>query len=522
MTVAQPNFGGKYIEALVGQPRYINPFLARSSSDLSLSRLVFDSMFAYDNDGHIQPNLADRHEVSEDAKEFTVFLRQDVLWHDGERFDANDILFTISVAKDIAYGAAGVSSEMRLLWQNVEVEKVDDFTIKFKLKDPNSLFLHSLIFGVIPEHIWSNIGPEQFQLAEYNQKPIGTGPYEFVDLDINEEEGLIDLYTFRAFENYYKGEPFITKVTMLFYPTRSDAVAAYSRGEVSAVVVDKKEYVDLLSGSAQKRSIALPHYFAVFFNQTKSVPLGYDEVREALSRATDRDKIIAEVFGGDDAVVRSSPFAPSVAGYDEQEQQSTFDIEGARMLLEEKEWKIDEDGIRSKDGERLSLLLHVSDSHEQFPQIAQMLKEQWKEIGVELNIQEHEKGDLEKNILQPRDYDAVLYAHQMRFEPDLLPLWHSSEKSDPGINYALFSDQKMDEALDNLLTSNDEEQKNESYKVQQERLRSEMPAVFLFAPKISLMHSDAIKGIGVNNVNASRDRYTDVHLWYIKEKRVKK
>lgn len=520
-TVPQPTYGGQYVESMVGQPRFINPLLARNSADRNLSRLVFGSLFSYDKDGKIRSDLAERFEASGDAKEFTVFLRQDVLWHDGERFDVDDILFTTGIAGDIAYGAAGVSSEMRLMWQDVEVERVDDFTVKFKLKESNGLFVHNLNFGILPQHIWQDVSADQFQLVEYNQKPIGTGPYEFVDLDINEDEDLIDSYTFRAYERYHKGEPFITKFVAQFYATRSDAVAAYSQGEVSAVVVDKKEYTNLLREGAQKNSIEMPHYFAVFFNQTKSVPLAYDEVREALSRATDRDVIIAEVFGGD-AVTRYSPFADGVVGYSSETQQTHFDQESARVLLDEKGWEVGEDGIRAKGEDRLSILLQISGGYEQFVKIAQMLQSQWREVGVELNIQEREGDDLEKNVLPPRDYDAVLYIHQMRFEPDLLPLWHSKEKDDPGMNYALLGDDKMDEALENLIKTSSVDDQNNFYKVQQERLQAEVPAVFLFAPKISFMHSDAVKGIVINRANASHDRYTDVPLWYIKEKRVKK
>ncbi len=520
-TVLEPTYGGQYIEAIVGQPRYINPFLSRSSSDQDLTKLIFNGLFSYDENGILRPDIADRFEISDDAKEFTVFLRQNVFWHDGEQFNADDVIFTTSIAKDIKYGAVGVSSEMRLLWQNVKVEKIDDFTVKFVLEEPNSLFLHSLNFGVIPEHIWSSVSPEQFQLAEYNQKPIGTGPYEFVDIDINEDKDLIDSYTFRSYKKYHKGEPYITKFVINFYGTRLDAIGAYSRGEVSAVAVDQKDHVAAISDGAQKQMIALPHYFAVFFNQTKSVPLAYDEVREALSRATDRDKIVAEVFG-DGAAVRYSPFAEGFVGYDSEQQQVSFDPESAKVLLEEKGWKVEEDGIRAKDDDRLSILLHVSGSHGQFIKIAQMLKEQWKEVGVELNVQEHEKGDLESNILKPRDYDAVLYAHQMRFEPNLLPLWHAEEKRDPGVNYALFDDEDMNAFLENVLKTKKEDEQKDFYKKQQEKLKSEVPAVFLFAPKISFMHSDAIKGMSVKNVNSSRDRYVDVNSWYIKEKRIKK
>ncbi len=519
-TVPVPTYGGHYIEALVGQPRYINPLLAHSSStDRSMTQLIFSRLFDYDESGVLQPELVEWFEISDDAKEYTLHLRQNVQWHDDVPFTADDVIYTTGVMQDIAYGAVGVSNEMRLLWQDVRVEKIDEYTIKLVLTEPNSMFVHNLNIGILPKHVWENISPEQFQLSELNQKPIGTGPYEVVNFDINDSG--ISSYILRANRSYFDGEPYITRLTINFYATRDEAVIAYHDGKASGVVVDKKEHVDLLGSIAKKESIELPHYFAVFFNQTKSVPLAYDEVREALSRATDRRSIIADVFG-EDASERYSPFAEGVVGYSGEKQQTGFDREGANVLLEEKGWKKGDDGVRVKDGDRLVIALHISANQPQSYRTAELLKEQWKEIGAELNIQEHEKDDLERNIIQPRDYDAILYAHQMRFEPDLLPLWHSREKNDPGMNYALFADKDMDDALDDFIKTKNQDEQKEYYTKQQEVLQKEVPAIFLFAPRVSFMHSDKIKGVDIRRVNASFDRYTNVHKWFIKEKRIKK
>ncbi len=522
MTVAESDYGGQYTEAFVGQPRYINPLLSHSSSaDRGLTRLIFSGLFEYDNQGILKTDVAERFEVDDELKEYVVFLRQDVRWHDGEQVTADDIILTTNIARDIAYGAAGVSNDMRLIWNDIRVEKIDDFTVKFVLTDSDSTFLNNLTLGLLPEHIWGNITPEQFQLAEYNQKPIGSGPYEFVDLDIDVKDNLISAYILRSNKEYYRGEPFITKFIANFYPTRSDAVSAYYNGEVSGIIVDKREHIESLSSIAQKKSIELPHYFAVFFNQIESVPLAFDEVREALSRATDRDKIIAEVFV-ENASVRYSPFADGIVGFDGGVQQAGFDKDGANALLDEKGWERGEDKIRSKDDDRLAFTLHIGANHTQIARIAEMLKEQWREIGVEVTVQEHDKGGLEANIIKPRDYDALLYAHQMRFEPNLLPLWSGKEKNDPGINYALFDDEKMNESLDNFIKTKSTDDQLVLYKTQQERLKDEIPAVFLFAPKLSFMYNESVKGISANKVNASYDRYVDIQSWYIKEKRVKK
>ncbi len=522
MTVANPARGGQYTEAYVGQPRYINPLLSHSSSaDRGLVKLIFSGLFDYNENGLLREDIAENFEVSDDVKEYTIFLRKDVKWHDGESLTVDDVMYTLDTAKDIAYGAAGVSNDMRLVWSDVKYEKIDDYTIKFILSEPNSDFLHNLTIGILPKHIWENISPEQFQLSEYNQKPIGSGPYTFVDLKIDEDKDIISSYTLRANKMYYKGEAFITKFVINFYSTRADAIAAYNDGVVSAVIVDKKKYVEALNKVAQIKSIKLPHYFAVFFNQTKSVPLAFKEVREALVLATDKNEIIEKVFANN-ADVRRSPFADGVIGFNKDMQQASFNADNAKDLLEKSGWKIKDDGIRMKNEDRLSFTLHINANHEELAQVAQILKEQWRKIGVELKIQEHQKSDLEANIIKPRDYDALLYAHQMRFEPNLLPLWHGAEKDDPGVNYALFDDKQMNDYLEALVAEKNDDTRKKLYKKQQERLKNEVPAVFLFAPNLSFMYNDNIKNIRVNRANISSDRYVDVHLWYIKEKRVKK
>jgi peptide/nickel transport system substrate-binding protein len=522
MTIPQPAFGGQYTEAFVGQPRYINPLLSHSSSaDRGLTKLIFSGLFDYDKNGQLRSDIADHFDVNEDSKEYTVYLRQDVKWHDEEILTVDDVIFTIDTIKNIAYGAAGVSNDMRLIWHDISVEKVDDYTVKFILNDSDSTFLHNLTVGILPKHVWENISPEQFQLSEYNQKPIGSGPYEFVNVDLDMENDLISSYILRSNEDYYRDTPFITKFSINFYPTRAEAVGAYSNGEVSAVIVEKKEHIEALSEIAHKKSIELPHYFAVFFNQTKSIPLAFPEVREALSMATDRDILVNDIFE-QNAKIRYSPFAQGVVGFDEDLQQSGFNRDAANALLDEKKWERGEDGMRKKGEDKLEFTLHISENHEQLKKVAESLQLQWKEIGVQMNIQEHPKGDLEMNIIKPRDYDAILYAHQMRFEPNLLPLWHSKEKDDPGMNYALFKDDDMDKSLEDLLKTNKEDEQGELYKKQQERLKEQVPAIFFFAPNLSFMYSDSIKNIEVNKINTSYDRYTDVNKWYIKEKRIKK
>ena len=172
-----PKFGGEYSEGTVGQPLYINPLLSQTSeADSDLTQLVYAGLFKYDPEGNIVSDLADRLEISEDQRVYTVYLKKDVKWHDGEGFKADDAFFTFNILQDPAY-----KSPLRQSWQGVEVTQADDYTLVFTLKNSFTGFLNNLTVGILPKHVWENIAPEKFALAEYNLHPIGAGPFVFSD-----------------------------------------------------------------------------------------------------------------------------------------------------------------------------------------------------------------------------------------------------------------------------------------------------------------------------------------------------
>lgn len=519
-TEPMPAHGGQYTEAIVGQPRFLNPLLNQSSP---LVQLIYGSLFNYDKVGNLTEDLAERYEYSDDGKELTIYLRQNIQWHDEAPFKADDVLFTVNLIKNIDYGAAGLNTELRVAFADIEIEKIDDFTVKFILDEPQADFLHNLTVGILPKHAWEEVGPEKFQLSKLNKNPIGTGPFELVNFDDESGGEYISSYTLRSYKAYHKNEPFIAKLVFKFFPNRDSAILAYNDGEVMAVTADKKDHIDLLNkkGISQK-TLILPHYFATFFNQNKSVPLAFDEVRLALALATDRNEVVEQVFG-QMAVPMRSPMMDGSQGYSDEYQQNDFNLEEANKLLDEKGWNREDDGIRKKDDDRLEFELHVDSNRALSIEIAKILEKQWKEIGAELKIIEHDKNDLEVNVIRPRDYDALLYAHLTRFsDPDFIPLWHSKEKDDPGINYAGMNDEELDKILEDLKKEFDEEKRNELYTKFQEQIKSEDPAIFLFSPGFTFIYDDSLKGVTAEKVNNINGRYTDIQSWYLKEKHVRK
>ncbi len=517
-TVPVPKSGGEYTEGIVGQPRYINPILSQTSeADADLVELVYSGLFDYDNEGHLVKRLASDYSLSEDHKVYTVTLKQGVLFHDGEELTADDVVYTIQSIQNPAY-----KSPLRASWQSVTVEAIDTYTVSFSLQKPYFEFLDNLTVGILPKHIWQNVAPENFFLADYNLSPIGSGPYSFFDMD-KDSSGNILSYELHPWKNYFEGSAYISKIIFRFYENESSLVDAYKRKEVIAIHSLTPQNAEKLQDQKSTRvySLHIPRIFGVFFNITKSVPLAHSEVRQALQYATEREELINTVLNGKGQPVFFG-LTSFMTGYRNPDEATIFNIEKANALLDENGWVRGEDGIRSKQGTVLEISLSVPFEWMGLLETAELLKEQWEKIGVRVNIQKVSSADLQQSVTRPREYEAVLIGVASMINADLYSFWHSSQKRDPGLNLALFDNKEMDDMLVSLREEFDTEKQQEKYQSFQEILQKENPALFLYTADYLYVANNTVQGIHIQNVNKTASHLNMIKEWYMNTKRVKK
>jgi peptide/nickel transport system substrate-binding protein len=229
-TVAVPAYGGEYIEGVVGQPVYINPILSQSNDvDSDIVQLVYSGLFKYDGQGNIKGDLVDSYEISDDEMSYTLHLKKNVTWHDGEPFTANDVIFTTNLIADPSY-----KSPLRSNWQGISTQLVDDNTIIFKISTPYAGFLNNLTFGILPKHIWESVPADNFHLTDLKLEPIGTGPFKYTSFQ-KDSKGNILSYKLIANPSYFDGKPYISKITFNFYTDEASALDAYNRKEVMGI-----------------------------------------------------------------------------------------------------------------------------------------------------------------------------------------------------------------------------------------------------------------------------------------------
>jgi len=516
-TKAVPEQGGEYIEGLVSQPRYINPILSQTSeADASISELVYSGLFSYDAEGKLEKRLLDDYAISEDGKLYTLTLKQGIKWHDGEELTTEDVLYTIRAIQNPAY-----KSPLRANWLSVEAGTVDRYTLTLSLKKSYTGFLESLTVGILPKHIWESITPENFLLADYNLTPIGSGPYQFADSDKDSNGNMLS-YKLKAFGDYFAGAPYISTILFHFYPDERTLLDAYNRKEILGINSVLPANLPELEARKSTRvyEIAIPRIFAVFFNVTKNAALAHDEVRQALALSADRDAIIREVLSGKGQPAETA-LLPFMDGYASDLAFTRFDQDRANALLDQNNWTRGEDGIRSKQGTVLEFELLVPDWPE-LSQTAEILRTQWEKVGAKVTVSVLNAADLQQNAVRPREYQALLFGEAAMIASDPYSFWHSSQKRDPGLNLALFDNKDVDAALLSLREELNQEKRREYYRIFQEVLTQENPAVFLYSPTYLYVINSMVNVAEVRYVNSPAQRLSTIKDWYIKTKRVRK
>jgi peptide/nickel transport system substrate-binding protein len=518
LTKPVPKIGGEYVEGIVGQPLYINPLLSQTSeADSDLVQLVYSGLMKYDSEGKLENALAESYEISDDQRTYTVHLRKNLTWQDGEPLTASDVFFTISILQDPAY-----KSPLRQNWQGVEVSQVDDYTLNFNLSSPYFGFLDSLTIGILPKHIWGNIAPEKFSLADYNLRPIGSGPYKFVTLQ-KSSTGEILSYELKSFDKYFEGEPYISRFIVNLYPDEDTMITAYNKKEIKGMETVDPDKIGNIKNKKSTiiKELSIPRYFSVFFNQTKSVPLADDGVRKALSQAVNRKEIIDKVLDGRGTEI-FSPFLTNTEEFNPDIDKRDFDLRRAGELLDQAGWKLKEgETVRQKNGTKLQFNLYTADWPD-LTDTANILADQWKQVGADVSVKSLSVTDLQQNYIRPREYEALLFGQVTSFNPDLYPFWHSSQRQDPGFNLGMLKNNNADNLLSDIRQDLNSADRIQKYKDFQKILADEAPATFLYSPYYLYPVSSEVGGMNTKKINSPYLRFADVSHWFVKTTRVKK
>ncbi|HET7616289.1 MAG TPA: peptide-binding protein, partial [Bacillales bacterium] len=475
---AKPQNGGDIVLGSIGSPTIFNPYYSTDVPSSDVQYLMFNSLVTVDKSFNPQPSLAKSWEVSDDGLTYTFKLRKDVKWQDGKPFTADDVVFSFNIPRDKDYtGPRGSDFE-----QIKSIKAVDKYTVKVELKQPYAPFLTSTAtYYILPKHILKDVPIKKMAKADFNTKhPIGTGPYKFVEWKDGQYVKL------KANEDYFKGRPHIDTVTYKIVPDANSLLAQFQAGQVDYIDVQAPDIATAQTlveqGKAKMKSQLELSYTYLGYNLRN--PLFKDKkVRQALTMAIDREKIIKAVVNGQGKVA-NAPGSPVSWAFNSNVPKFPYDPEKAKQILADAGWKdTDGDGYLDKNGKTFSFVLKTNQGNKTREQIATVVQQQLKQVGIKVTPKIIEWSAFIKQVTAPNwNFEAVILGWSLGTDPDPSDLW-SCDEIKQGLNFVAYCNKDIEPLMKKNTKLLDRQKRKEVIGKIMAQIAEDQPYTFLYYPK---------------------------------------
>jgi peptide/nickel transport system substrate-binding protein len=513
--------GGVYTEGLVGAMGRLNPLLDwNNSADRDVDRLIYSGVMRFDARGMPEPDLAESWGTTADGTIYNFSLRPNAVWHDGTPVTSDDVIFTIELMKS---PASFYPQDVKDLWSKVEIIRLNDKAMQFKIPEPYAPFLDYMAFGVLPKHLLAGVPLDQVLNADFNLKPVGSGPYKFDHLLI--DNGQITGVVLVRNEQYHLQKPYIEQVIFKYYPSSAAAFDAFHAGEVAGISQVTKDILPqaLAEPNLSIYTSRLPQMGFVLFNlNNPEVPfLQETKLRRALMLGLNRQRLI-DAFMQGQAIPLDGPILPGSWAHYDGVEKIPYDADMAIALLKELGYTLPADGgaVRvNKDGKPLTFsLVHPDDAIH--TQMAQSIQTNWAAIGVQVNLISVPYASLQNDYLAKRSYQAALVelALPRTPDPDPYPFWHQAEATG-GQNYSQWDNRPASEYLEQARVTTDFGLRARLYRNFQVIFVRELPSLPLYVSVYTYGVNVTVQGVQMPPLYDPSDRFSLISQWYLVTRR---
>jgi peptide/nickel transport system substrate-binding protein len=470
-----PKPGGQLVHGSVQEPDRIWGPVTGLTVSAEISQLVNASLIEINERLEYQPSLAtqvptlDNGGISRDGLRYTFKLRKGVTWHDGRPFTSADVAFTHSVLLNPDVDVRG-----RVGWNKVtKVETPDDDTAIFVFSAVDAPFLDRVAaLGLLPKHILGPLSGAEIKTHKWFRAPVGTGPFVFKEWVPGSHLVLVKN------ASYWKpGQPYLDRIIYKIVPDANALLNQLETGEVDTRVRLVNEQIDVVKKLPNVAVVATPSIvpWLLWVNHTVP-PFDDKKVRVALAHGFDKARLTGTILGGH--VQPAWQLLPPVSwAYNPSVVHHAYDPAKANALLDEAGWKPGADGVRAKDGRRLSFeIINIAGEQERI-QVLSFIQQQWKQIGVEAKIRAVDVGTMWGKMLPKRTFEMG-YSYSGRLpDPDMSTHYLSPELK-PSTNFAGYSNAEVDRLLLAASATVDRAKRKAAYQKVQEIVADD--AVYLF------------------------------------------
>ena len=521
-TVLRAGHGGTYVEGIAGQPYTLNPLLGGySRPGHDITSLVFSGLTRLNAQGKVEPDLASDWEIGADGLTYRFRLRTNAYWHDGTPVTADDVILTIKLIQNPEFpGPPELGADV---WRMVDVEKVDNLTVQFKLEEPYAPFLDYTTVPILPAHKVAGIPVSELSASAFDMAPVGSGPFqvEEIESESGSDETEISSIVLKHFPRYYRARPYLDRIQFRFYSDYREALEAYEAGDVEGVarvrtdeLPDARQLTGLNLFSAQ-----IAEYGMIFLNLDDPALPFFQEptLRRALMLGLDRQRVIDEVLEGQ-GVVLDSPILPGTWAHTGKTPGFRRDLEEAEALLDEAGWvQAGATDTRDKGGRSFAFTLLTSNDPER-DRVAEMVAEQWAELGIDVTVESVPAAQL-RTALEERDFEAVLAHVKLPGDPDPYPLWHETQVED-GQNYSGLTHRRISEVIEQARVTPNENRRRVLYEEFQQLFAEQVPGLPLYMPVYTYGVDERINDVQIGPLMYPSDRFRTVLNWWIVHRRV--
>jgi peptide/nickel transport system substrate-binding protein len=506
---------GRVVVGLSQEPTVFNPLMVHIEVDDGVNFSMFDALFRIDPKGVIQPNLAvevptqANGGISEDGLTWRIRLRDDVRWHDGEPFTADDVKFTLELITRPDFKA----------WRTAGHSLVRDITvvspteITWRMEEAFAPYLSFLTETfIVPKHLLEKEADPN--TAAFNQAPVGTGAFKWGQRVAGDHIELV------ANAEYFGEGPYVERLIFKYIPDVTVLYTQFKSGDIDLVgqtyiTPDNYEEARNLSGRVVEL-VPASSVESIYLNLER--PQFKDPaVREALYAAMDRKAIIEALYYAVPDVTET--FMPRQSYYyNPNLPAQEFNLERARKLLDDAGWVPGPDGIRAKDGVRLSFANSTTSGNHLREQAQQFLQQTFAEIGVEMTISNLPAAVMWGDFWSQSQFDTAMVGitYLIGADPDVTNRFHTrsiAAQGGRGSNNAQYSNAEIDALLEKGSRTFDPEARREIYNRVQELVRRDLPLLPLFQNKLVYGRKEAIDGF-VPNTNTRTESW-NAAAWFL-------
>ena len=474
----------------------INPLINTSTMSANIIDLIFDPLVEIDEDRNLIPAIAKRWEISPDGRVRTFFIRDDVFFHNGRKLTSKDVVATYKAI--LSNQKASLSSELSNL---VDVDSLDDYTVRFTFKRFDSFFQYFLAFTrIVPQELLKDgiDGP----------KLIGTGPYKVMTFSPYHIE-------LQSFDGHFSGRPFLNKIIVNVAKSERACISQLISGNVDMVFHDEPSDISTISKIPGIHQLDIGHGIAyVLLLNRKKFPFSDPQIRRAVDLALSHDAIEKKLS---ENAVYKDVLQQNMTGINPEDFENTYDPLKSLSLLKEKGFVHEKDGyLLEKGGQKFEFEISMVKGYLFFTDVFKQIKSLLEDVGVSVSLGIYDMEEFSRKVFQNRDYQAVLFFIPMR---ELLPLeytfWHSTEN---GGNFLGFSDPQVDRNLDILRYGMNEDEQSKAKQNLIDILKNDPPLIPLFVLKYQALVNDRFRDF---NLDSFRFFSGLRNVWVPKEKQLR-